>query len=266
MPTELPLILGDNGENRIVIYLDTDAKHFWGAMFRHAMTMGISWMGTSIRYHIYPEILTISGLMETPKLEAIPDASPNGVFLWLSGTYADGHAYPERGYWSGVRIAWENIARTRLRVLIAAGDLPENLTVAHDVLSAIHTIYPESRERLEDIPGLIESWAYDEPTATWWRDTVKRWGASGHTVGNRRDIDIPNVPVKPPLPGLDGYDWDDIFDWWYRGGIRVIRTLKDLADAIGASSGTVYNRHSEYKQQYDKKMKPNSESKFSEMK
>ena len=73
------------------------------------------------------------------------------------------------------------------------------------------------------------------------------------------------LPQSPPLPGTDGFTWDDVFDWWYRGGRLNYPNLKKLAYAASAAYGTVKNRHTDYKVGYGTNAKPDSESKFAGM-
>ena len=260
MPTEQPLIRRVKQEegHSVALFLETDAIHFWSIIRRHAMKDDNSpfaytpWLGTSITYRTYPDIQ-----------DDIPNVLSKGIFLWQEGQYADGKPYnAHAGYWSGVRVAWEPVSLLRLRVVITSGDLPENLLVAYDVLSAIHTAYPESRSQLQDIVGMVESWAYDDKTVAWWRETVVRWGIE--VTATHQLTTIPHMlPEMPPPIGHEGYDWDDVFDWWYRGGRLYFSKLKEMARVLGVVEKTIYNRHSPYKAQYGESPKPDGESKYS---
>lgn len=259
MPTEIPLIRATHRGNLVAIHLETDARHFWRVIQRHAMRFDsdLSYyaprMGSTVSYRAYPDIR-----------DDVPENVEKGVYVWEEGYYADGNEHSSTGYWAGVRIAWETIAPTRLRVVIAGNDLPSNLEAAYDVLSAIYTAYPESRSQLSDIAALVESWAYDEKTAAWWRERMMRRGVDSASVAPG-DPSANAVPEMPPPVGTNGWAWDDVFDWWYRGGRLHFRHLKDLAPLLGVAEKTIYNRHDDYKKQYDEKPKPDDESRVREV-
>lgn len=252
MPYEIPLLVADTWtpwipqKNTVILYLDTDARFFWGVIRRHVMREDMyttPHMASSVAYRMYPDMKG-----------DIPDVSARGVFVWKEDYYAP------TGYWSGVRIAWEPISLVRVRVVVAAvGDLVPNLRAAHDVLTAIRQAYPESHSQLPDIVGLVESWAYDEATAEQWRGEAATGGIAGDDQGSTTGAPLPDMP---PKLGTDGSTWDDLFDWWYRGGRVEFPTLKEVAGLVGMSSKTVYNHHSNYKAEHGPSALPNTKSKF----
>ena len=59
-----------------------------------------------------------------------------------------------------------------------------------------------------------------------------------------------------------GITWDDVFDWWYRGGITLHHTKQKLAGALGVSPQTVSTQHGLYATQYGYNRKPDNESRY----
>jgi len=78
------------------------------------------------------------------------------------------------------------------------------------------------------------------------------------SVGNRQ-IDAGDTATgaqsddqagAPPIPGVDGATWDDVFDWYYSVPRATCGSLQELARAIPAAYGTVKNRHKDYKAEH----------------
>lgn len=70
------------------------------------------------------------------------------------------------------------------------------------------------------------------------------------------------LPEKPPVPGADGYTWDDVFDWYYRTPRRICPKVQDLAALLGKSKRTVERYKEGYDAQYDCNQLPDEISKF----
>lgn len=62
--------------------------------------------------------------------------------------------------------------------------------------------------------------------------------------------DAETLPSNPPMPGADGYTWDDVFDWYYNVPKSVCKTLSALAQELGYAYGTVRNKHKEYQAEH----------------
>ena len=72
------------------------------------------------------------------------------------------------------------------------------------------------------------------------------------------------LPDTPPAPGQEGFIWDDVFDWWYRGGRMQpsYQMLKGMAIPLAVQPGTIWNQHSNYKAQFGTQPLPDERSKF----
>lgn len=257
-----------------IIYLDTDAARFWGIIRRHVMRhwrMGIKdpLMDTTGFNPIFPGILedepekNIWGAFPD-FLDDVPEQNISGTFIWEQGFGS--HGIWGHGYWSGARIAWETIAPARLRVVVAvSSDLLPNLLAAYDVLAAIFEVFPESRAQLPDIAGLVESWAYDQDIAAMFHAQLVRWGhtpaAIAVAVRGAGPALLPLGDMPPPVR-TKGYTWDDVFDWWYRGGRTRFPELKDMTKVLGMAAGTIHNNHTNYRARYGRAPIPDDESRI----
>lgn len=116
------------------------------------------------------------------------------------------------------------------------------------------------RDRLRIQVTDLRDWGFTEPLKEW---IYEHWD-DGVIPRNSKSVPLPILPTEPPTPNNNGYGWDDLFDWWYRGGKLnpLYNTLNKLAAEIGLAGGTVHNNHSEYKAQYGEKGKPDNQSKF----
>lgn len=94
----------------------------------------------------------------------------------------------------------------------------------------------------------------------WWDDAIEVPNAGELQVANMNSLS-----AQPPIPNSGGYEWDDVFDWYYRGGRLRHPNLKALASQIGLSEKTIYNNHSLYKEQYGEQPKPDTSSKYGEV-
>ena len=243
-----------------IIYLDTDAPRFWGVIRRHVMRYWygdhkVPLMATSVVYYAYPDILN-----------DVPEENIWGVYVWEQGYGADGVKMGGDGYWSGARIAWETIAPARLRVVVAvSSDLLPNLLAAYDVLAAIFEVFPESRAQLPDIAGLVESWAYDQDIAAMFHAQLVRWGHTPAAIAvavRGAGPALPPLGDMPPPVRTKGYTWDDVFDWWYRGGRTRFPELKDMTKVLGMAAGTIHNNHTNYRARYGRAPIPDDESRI----
>jgi hypothetical protein len=68
------------------------------------------------------------------------------------------------------------------------------------------------------------------------------------------------LPDTPPLPGTDGYTWDDVFDWFYRAPRYVCPSVSDLLRMVGKPSRTFYRQKGLYESVYGEA--PMDQSKF----
>lgn len=130
-------------------------------------------------------------------------------------------------------------------------------------IAEVHIASPFSRwYRLEDDDG-NDAWIHmlqflideiflnvteplEEPVSTWLR---RLWKRNVRAKRGREPVIVEGLGAMP-IPNENGATWDDLFDWWYRGGRLQYPTVKDLASAIGKAPGTVSNNHMHYKEQH----------------
>lgn len=166
MPREIPPLyrIYETGDSGAVIYLNADDETLWSVIRRHALYNLEPLYGANYGYRILD-------LGYSEPRSTVPALNEMGTYIWLDSPSSDSPS----DYRHGGRLCWEPIGAGRLRVVYSpVSDLPPNLDMAWKVLDAIHKVYPEARDQLPDIVGLIDSWAYDEPTRDWWRDQVER--------------------------------------------------------------------------------------------
>ena len=101
-------------------------------------------------------------------------------------------------------------------------------------------------------------WTWLQPR---WGDAIVELAAKDAVIPIREFL-----PPSPPVPNADGYSWDDVFDWWYRGGrVMGYPTLKSLETSISRVGGTIKNQHSVYVAEYGEQAMPDYKSRFAGM-
>lgn len=69
----------------------------------------------------------------------------------------------------------------------------------------------------------------------------------------------------PPKPREGDYTWDDVFDWWYRGGMMLCPKLQDMELHLGYAKKTIHSRHGDYTREFGREAMPDEKSKFREV-